>query len=69
MKYTVDRIEENKVVCESSDRKMEVFDKPLFPDVIKEGDAVKLQSDGSFIIVDNSGRNKRIRKLMDSLWE
>ncbi len=69
MNYTVDRIEENKVVCESSDRKMEVFDKPLFPDVIKEGDAVQRQCDGSFIIVDNSGRKKRIKKLMDSLWK
>ena len=44
MKYIIDRIEENIVICENQEtKKMEQFNKEQFPNNIKEGDIVYLE--------------------------
>jgi len=45
MKYIVDRIEENIVICENQEtKKMEEFEKMNFSEEIKDGDVVILEN-------------------------
>ena len=66
--YTVDRIENNKVVLEDENKNMIIQDKILFPEDIKDGDIV--YKDGSIYKIDKDKTNKKrneIRNKFDSL--
>ena len=75
MKYIVDRIENNIVVCENQQtKKIEEFSKEQFPEKIKSGDVVILK-DGKFEIREDETKNKKkyiddlMKRLMISKWE
>ena len=66
--YTVDRIENNKVVLEDENKNMIIQDKILFPENIKDGDIV--YKDGNIYKIDKDKTNKKrneIRNKFDSL--
>ncbi len=67
MKYIVDRIENNIVVCENQQtKKIEEFSKEQFPEKIKSGDVVILK-DGKFEIREDETKNKK--KYIDDLMK
>jgi len=71
MKYIVDRIENDKVVCENQEtKKIEEFDKVKFPENIKDGDIVILIND-KFEIEKEETKNKKeyIEDLMKKLMK
>ena len=70
MKYIIDRIENNMVICENQEtKKMENFDKIMFPEQIKDGDVVIREND-TFRIDEEETENRKeyienlMRKLM-----
>lgn len=64
MKYIVDRIEKNIVICENQEtKKMEKFEKTSFPKEIKEGDSVILQ--GNRFEIDKKDTEKRKKEIDD----
>ena len=70
MKYIIDRIENNMVICENQEtKKMENFDKSMFPEQIKDGDVVNREND-TFRIDEEETENRKeyienlMRKLM-----
>ncbi len=64
MKYIVDRIEKNIVICENQEtKKMEEFEKTSFPKEIKEGDSVILQ--GNRFEIDKKDTEKRKKEIDD----
>jgi len=71
MKLTIDRFEEDFVVCEVFDTQEFInIKKSLFPENIKEGDIVIYEND--VITIDTSETtnvSERIKSKMDSLWE
>jgi hypothetical protein len=69
MKLIVDRIEGSFAICEAEDMKM--VDIPLkdLPASIKEGDRLAV-TDGVYeIVAVDQDRKKRLKSLMDELWE
>lgn len=71
MKYIVDRIENNKVICENQENKqMEEFDKTDFPEEIKDGDIVVLKNN-KFEIKKEETKTKKeeIDELMKKLMK
>ena len=70
MKYIIDRIENNMVICENQEtKKMEIFDNSMFPEQIKDGDVVIREND-TFRIDEEETENRKeyienlMRKLM-----
>ena len=64
MKYIVDRIEKNIVICENQEtKKMEEFEKTSFPKEIKEGDSVILQ--GNRFEIDKKDTKKKKKEIDD----
>lgn len=71
MKYIIDRIENNKVICENqANKKMETFGKTCFPKEIKDGDVVILK-DNKFEIdkKETEKRKEEINNLMKKLMK
>ena len=71
MKLTVDRIEEDFVVCEVFDTQEFInIKKSLFPENIKEGDIVTYENNVITIdINETENTSERIKSKMNSLWE
>lgn len=71
MRLTVDRFEEDFVVCEVFDTNEFInIKKSLFPENIKEGDIVNFEND--IITIDfeqTENVAQRIKSKMDNLWE
>lgn len=71
MKYIIDRIENDIVICENQKtKKMESFPKNMFQENIKDGDVVI--KDGNFFKVDEQetlDRKKHIEDLMKKLMK
>ena len=71
MKYIIDRIENNMVICENQEtKKMENFDKSMFPEQIKYGDVVIREND-TFRIDEEETENRKeyIENLMKKLMK
>ena len=71
MKYIIDRIENNMVICENQEtKKMENFDKSMFPEQIKDGDVVIREND-TFRIDEEETENRKeyIENLMEKLMK
>ena len=71
MKYIIDRIENNMVICENQEtKKMENFDKSMFPEQIKDGDVVIREND-TFRIDEEETENRKeyIETLMKKLMK
>lgn len=71
MKYVIDRIEENKVICENQEnKKIEEFEKTMFPENIKDGDVVTLKDD-KFTIEEKETKSRKeyINDLMKKLMK
>ncbi len=64
MKITIDRIEGAYAVVLTDEGKSMLILKELFPDG-KEGDVYDISRDDA----ETEKRSKRIRKLMDEVWE
>lgn len=71
MKYIVDRIEENIVICENQEtKKMEEFEKINFSEEIKDGDVVILENNKFKIDKkETEKRKKEINDLMKKLMK
>lgn len=71
MKYIIDRIEKNIVVCENQETKgMENFKIEQFPNEIKEGDIVILENDKFKIDIEETKIKKQeIEELMKKLMK
>lgn len=71
MKYIIDRIEETKVICENQEnKKMEEFDKEMFPKEIKDGDIVILEKEKFKIEKkDTKNRKEYLNNLMKKLMK
>jgi len=71
MKLTIDRFEDDFVVCEVFDTQEFInIKKSLFPENVKEGDIVNFEND--IITIDFEQTEtvaQRIKAKMDSLWE
>ncbi len=68
--FTVDRIEENKVVLEDRNTgKTYDIEKSKLPDKIKSGDIIK-KINGKFFIdkLETKSVEKRVKNKMDDLW-
>lgn len=69
MKYIIDRIENDLVICENQEtKKMEEFSKSMFQEDIKDGDVV-IKEGNSFKIdkEETASRKKHIEDLMKKL--
>ena len=71
MKLTVDRFENDLVVCEVFNTNEFInIKKSLFPENIKEGDIVNYENDIITIDIEETENiSQRIKSKMDSLWE
>lgn len=69
MKYSVDRIEENTVVCEDSDGNIVNIPLALFPNNVREGDMVE-KIDDKFIILNDETeeRRKKLYNMQKSIF-
>ena len=67
MRYVIDRIEEMIAVCETENREMIEIPLHALPFAAKEGTAFEKTGD-CYILIDNSSKHKKIRNLMDELW-
>lgn len=71
MKYIIDRIEKNIVICENQEtKKMENFDLEKFPEGVKDGDIVILKNE-KFEKDENETktRKQKIEELMKKLMK
>jgi len=71
MKLTVDRFENDLVICEIFEtQEFITLEKNLFTDDIKEGDIVNFEDDTITLdIEETESTAERIKSKMDSLWE
>lgn len=71
MKYIIDRIEENIVICENQEtKKIEQFNKEQFPNNIKEGDIVYLEENKFKVNLNETDKKKKeIEELMKKLMK
>ncbi len=69
MKYIIDRIENDLVICENQEtKKMEEFPKSMFQEDIKDGDIVIREGDLFKIDEEETAsRKKHIEELMNKL--
>lgn len=69
-KFTVDRIENDKVVLECENKDCVSLDIASLPKNIKEGDVLYFE-EGSYFLdeAETEKRKENIKKLMDSLFE
>lgn len=67
----LDRFESDMAVCECTDKTFVQIDRSLLPEGAKEGDLIKEDTDGKYIIDENETKKsrERIAKKMDALWE
>ena len=69
-RFTVDRIEGDKVVAECENGDMATFERSALPKNIKEGDVLNFVSGSCYLNKEETERRrKRIKKLMESLFE
>ncbi len=71
MKIIIDRFEGDYAVCEVQEEKRMINKlRTELPEGVKEGDVLVLSESGFSIDVDETKqREKRIKGMMDSLWE
>lgn len=71
MKYIIDRIENDVVICENQDtKKMEEFPRNMFQNNIKDGDVVIKEKDLFKIDeAETTNRKKKIEELMKKLMK
>ena len=68
--YIVDRIEGELVICEDDRKRQCKFPLAMLPKNVKEGDCLRKQNSTFYIDEQETReRKKRVRKLMDSLFE
>jgi len=65
MKVVIDRFEGDYAIVELDDMSMVNMPKQLIPKNAKEGDIISIEIDNN----ETNERKKRIKKLMDNLWE
>ena len=69
-RFTVDRFEGDKAVLECENGDMAVFERRTLPKNIKEGDVLRFDGGSCYLSAEETvRRRKKIRKLMDSLFE
>lgn len=69
-RFTVDRFEGDRVVLECENGDMAVFERRTLPKNIKEGDVLRFDGGSCYLSAEETvRRRKKIRKLMDSLFE
>ena len=69
-RFTVDRFEGDRVVLECENGDMAVFERRTLPKNIKEGDMLRFDGGSCYLSAEETvRRRKKIRKLMDSLFE
>lgn len=70
-KYSIDRFEENKVVCENEKGEQFIFEKSRFPNTCNEGDIVIELSSGLFEVCadETSDKKKAIKTKLSSLFK
>jgi hypothetical protein len=70
MKVTIDRFEDDFVICEKDDRTMINIKKDKIPTNAKEGDILIIQGDNIKIDSDATIKRKgKIDSLMNDLWK
>ena len=70
MKVIIDRFEGEYAVCEKEDRKMMNIEKNKLPSIAKEGDVLIIEGNDIKIgLKETFVKEKKIRKMMDNLWE
>ena len=70
MRLIIDRFEGDFAVCENENRKMINIEKSKLPKEAKEGSALIINGDKIEIDhIETENRRKRIKEMMDSLWE
>lgn len=71
MKYTVDRLEENKVICEKEDGSFTEFKIESLYDGIKEGDIFTFDSDNKAVFLNEDTKKAKefVIKLQNDLFE
>lgn len=68
MKFIVDRIEGEYIVCENFDTtEISNLDRTLFPSDIRSGDLVEL-IDNVITVLPNDEIKERIKEKMNNLW-
>lgn len=69
-RFTVDRLEGDKVVLECENGETAVFERRALPKNIKEGDVLRFDGGSCYLSAEETARRrKKMRKLMDSLFE
>ena len=69
-RFTVDRFEGDRVDLECENGDMAVFERRTLPKNIKEGDVLRFDGGSCYLSAEETvRRRKKIRKLMDSLFE
>lgn len=70
MKLIIDRFEGDFAVCEKEDKTMINIDKANLPQQAKEGDVIVFKNGKySINVAETNRRKKKIKELMDDLWE
>ena len=69
-RFTVDRFEGDKAVLECENGETAVFERRALPKNIKEGDVLRFDGGSCYLSAEETAkRRKKIRRLMDSLFE
>jgi hypothetical protein len=69
MKVIIDRFEGDFAVCEKENRQMINIEKSILPDLVKEGDVLRIKNE--IITIDAEAtvkRKKEIEQLTKDLW-
>lgn len=73
MRYIVDRIEEDRIVCENEDTgELETLDSFFLPDGLEEGDILQYDEETELYVLDQEEkllRKARIENRMEDIWE
>lgn len=70
LKFIIDRFEGDLAVCEKEDKKIINIEKSKLPSNVKEGDVIVYENGKySIDLKETNERKRKIKKLMDSLWE
>lgn len=70
MKYIVDRVEENFIVCEDENGKIINIEKHKEADNVKEGDVISIKDNKIFIDITETKKLKmEVEKLTKDLWQ
>ncbi len=69
MKFSVDRIEGNMVVCIGENKEVIEFSRDELPDKLKEGDILSFDNDRIFLDIDEATKRKEeVSDLLDELF-